>query len=114
MLHHKNFFLSNRNLLLLVLVSIEDIDKKKLLVLVPVFSTYIHTHTHTSGLIVLLNYKPYAFDKRFGSIRSTYLSLSSRMTFIFGWKNWVTLLTWRERSDSWSCVPCKSGEIWLQ
>jgi len=27
---------------------------------------------------------------------STHLSLSSRMTFIFGWKNWVTLLTWRE------------------
>jgi len=40
---------------------------------------------------------------------SAYLSLSSRMMFIFGWKNWVTLLTWREHSDSWSCVPCKSG-----
>jgi len=31
------------------------------------------------------------------------------MTFIFGWKNWVPLLTRRENSDSWSCVPCKSG-----
>jgi len=64
-----------------------------------------------SELIVLLSYKPYSFDKRFDSTtgNSTYLSLSSRMTFILGWKNWVTLLTWCEHSDSLSCVPCKSG-----
>jgi len=55
MLHHKNFFLSNRNLLLLVLVSIEDIDKKKMLVLVPVFSTYIHTYTVSGKKTAHLN-----------------------------------------------------------